>query len=146
MKGLVFLFCLFASSWALVNPNIVQPTGFTKLRTSGQSTLYTIELPSSAHGYQYPPYLLDLQGSRHQIGYDYAALLHDETVTLFTGFIQSLFPSAQDQYLINMFLDYCWDRYVIRIRWFWVICVSVSLRLCSGAFCVFVLIFPSAFL
>lgn len=112
MRGVVLLFSLFVSSFALVTPDITQPTGFTPIRKSGQSTLYVVDLPAS-HSYENPPYLLDLHGSRHQIGWDYAALLFDETVQLYDTFIQSAFPTASDQFLINTFLDYCWDRYLI---------------------------------
>lgn len=124
MKILVVFFSLiiFAQS-ALVSPNIVVPSGYTLLRKSGQSSLYKIEISSTQNSYQDAPYLLDLHGSRHQIGYDFAALLNDEVTQLYTTFMQSMFPQVwflfyivyslpqpQDQYLINTFIDYCWNR------------------------------------
>jgi hypothetical protein len=106
----MIVFCLLiVSTFALVTPDVVVPTNFRTLRKSGASTLYKAELPASEHGYVHDPYLIDLHGTRHQIGYDYAALLNTETVLMYTTFMQSMFPTTEDQFLIDTFIDYCWD-------------------------------------
>ena len=79
-----------------LQPVIVTPTGHTLLRSSNSSTLYQLELPPSngtaGTAYDHPPLLLSLKGTRKQIGYDYAALLHAETSESMTSFLSSLFP------------------------------------------------------
>ena len=44
---------------------------------------------------------VDLHGTRHDIGYDYAALLHNQTLDTFNAFMSSLFPSAKDRQLVR---------------------------------------------
>lgn len=46
------------------------------------------------------PLVLDLHGTRHQIGWDYAALMHTETNEVYMSFISSVFPSSKDQALL----------------------------------------------
>jgi hypothetical protein len=91
-----------------LQPNIVTPLGYNWLRKSNQSTLYKINLPNTRWGYVDPPYLLVLRGSRYQIGYDYATLLHDESLMTLQNFLGALF-NFEEQVMITMFLDYCWN-------------------------------------
>merc|ERR1711943_122444 len=92
---LVVLLALLAVSLALdfdiLMPKMQTPTGFSKMRTSQSSALYQVELASP-----YPsgaPFVLTLQGTRQQIGYDYAALLSTETNDAYTAFLTSVFSS-----------------------------------------------------
>jgi len=98
----------------MVQPTIVVEPTFTQLRTSGQSSLYQIEIPASTpNPYEYKPWLVDLHGARRTIGYDYAALLHAETLQTFSTFLNNIIPSAEDQFLLTTFLDYCWDSFLV---------------------------------
>jgi hypothetical protein len=62
-------------------------------------------------GYAKPPQLVRLKGSRYQIGYDYADLLHGETSAAFTAFMNSEM-NLVDQELLKLFLTFCWDRFL----------------------------------
>ena len=100
-----------SSAVDMVSPTLAIPSSFSALRQSGKSTLYKIELPETTpNSYPTAPLLLDLRGTRQQIGHDYAALLHNETLTVFNNFVSSVFPEYADQVLLSMFLDYCWER------------------------------------
>eukprot|EP01090_Pellita_catalonica_P001670 TRINITY_DN11432_c0_g1_i1.p1 TRINITY_DN11432_c0_g1~~TRINITY_DN11432_c0_g1_i1.p1 ORF type:complete len:519 (+),score=87.78 TRINITY_DN11432_c0_g1_i1:144-1559(+) len=61
-------------------------------------------------GYDHAPYVLDLHGSRHQIGWDYAALTSEQTSYTLTAFMSAVFPSAEDKFLFSTFLDFLWDE------------------------------------
>lgn len=89
---------------------LVTPSGFTLLRTSGSSSLHQVVLPSST---ETPPFLAKLVGTRKQIGFDYAALLHNETVQMYTAFMSSMF-NVSEQALINRFVDYCWTSFLLK--------------------------------
>jgi len=108
---LVLLGFIVSYSYGMVNPTVVTPTSYRALRKSGSSTLYEMVLPPSDNAYEANPYLLDLHGSRFQIGYDYAALLHKETSDLMTLFMNSMF-SEEDQIILTVFIDYCWDSFL----------------------------------
>lgn len=105
-----------ASAVRMVTPAVQAPTGYTKLRSSGQSTLYAIQLPTNdtqpGHSYATPPLVLDLHGTRTQIGYDYAALLHAETVDTMHAFLSTVYPDPKDQALISKFAQFCWDSFL----------------------------------
>jgi hypothetical protein len=77
------------------------------LRSSNQSKLF--QLGNS--GYSVAPFLVKLKGSRSQIGYDYAALLHKESSAAMTSFLQSMFTTTEQEVLL-MFLEYCWDEFL----------------------------------
>jgi hypothetical protein len=93
----------------------VTPIGYNWLRRSNDSTLYTINLPNSTGpvNYAIAPYLLVLRGSRYQIGYDYAALLNQESLATLDNFVSALFNS-EEQLLFFMFVDYLWDTILVR--------------------------------
>jgi len=108
----VFLF--FSVVWGdpnlpVIVPVIITPT-FVFVRSSNNSTLYQSVIDSVE--YADPPYVIDLWGTRQQIGFDYAALLHSETSESMTSFLNSVFPDASDQALILKFTDYCWDSFL----------------------------------
>jgi len=90
----------------------VRPNKFTKLATSGKSALYRVDLPETHIKYDYAPLLLDLHGSRMEIGYDYAALLHEQTEFTFRTFLNSAFPTESEQLILNTFVDYVWDSWL----------------------------------
>ncbi len=54
-----------------------------------------------------------LSGTRKQIGYDYAALLHTQTADAFSTFMQSMF-SATEQLEIRGVLDFLWAKMLVR--------------------------------
>merc|ERR1712000_576605 len=101
----------FVSSSAarVLNTTKAVPTGYKKLKTSGKSAFYEVELPPLPKGMAYdsPPYLLDLHGSRREIGYDYAAMLHEEASYTISSFLESVFPKPQDRLLLVAFFDFC---------------------------------------
>jgi hypothetical protein len=103
-----------ASNVRVLNTTVVDITAFTKLKSSGKSTLYRITVPPLPKGVAYdtPPYLLELHGSRHQIGYDYAALLHDEANYTISTFLESVFPAQDDRLLLTGFFEYCWSAFL----------------------------------
>jgi hypothetical protein len=89
------------------------PSGFTTLRTSGNSTLFEAVLPANATVQQYTwaPLALRLVGSRKQIGHDYAALMHREAAFTLDTFLTTLFPtSPTDRALLLAFVDFCWNE------------------------------------
>jgi hypothetical protein len=89
------------------------PTGFVVKRKSGNSTLFESVLPPNATkiAYTYAPLALRLVGSRKQIGYDYAALMHEEASFTLDTFLAALFPtSAADRALLVAFVDFCWSE------------------------------------
>jgi hypothetical protein len=89
---------------------LVTPSSFAPLRTSGASSLHQIILPSST---ETPPFLVKLVGTRQQIGYDYAALLHNETISMYASFMGSMF-NASEQLVLNEFVDYCWTNFLLK--------------------------------
>lgn len=116
------LLCLsayfFPFSDALVNPTIVSPIGYMFQGRSGNSTLYQMNIPNSPWAYQYPPYLLNLQvippsffsllfilshlqGTRYQIGYDYAVLMHEQSISSLEGFMAYLFTDREQILVCN---------------------------------------------
>uniref|UniRef100_A0A6B2L267 Phospholipase B-like n=1 Tax=Arcella intermedia TaxID=1963864 RepID=A0A6B2L267_9EUKA len=99
-----------SASPPLIKPTVVVPQDFKLLRTSGKSALYEVEIAGAP--YQTAPYLLDLRGSRRDVGYDAAALMHNESSTMFGLFMSSMWPSWEDQLLINTFIDYCWSSFL----------------------------------
>jgi len=104
-----------ASAVRMVTPFVETPKGYTHLATSGNSSLYQVELASSSMpGQQYStaPCVVDLHGTHFEIGYDYAALLHTQTADTFRSFLTSIYPSSQDQELIMKFADFCWDSWL----------------------------------
>jgi hypothetical protein len=109
------LFGLLCVAAMTLLPTTVQvPSGYTKLRSSRNSALYSIELPSGGLNYEYAPYLLTLSGSHMQIGYDYAALLSNETSATFQAFMDSVFPQLEDQLLLTAFIDLCWSSFLLK--------------------------------
>merc|ERR1712000_68580 len=106
----------FVSSSAarVLNTTKAVPTGYKKLKTSGKSAFYEVELPPLPKGMAYdsPPYLLDLHGSRREIGYDYAAMLHEEASYTISSFLESVFPKPQDRLLLVAFFDFCWTEFL----------------------------------
>ena len=66
----VFLCFLFVGVvTANFKPLIARIDGFTLLRANNRSALYKVN--SNASDYDYAPLLIDLLGSRYQMGYDY---------------------------------------------------------------------------
>ncbi len=114
LSGFLFLFyCVLICSALnppLVSPVLTTPLSYTKLRTSGSSALFTIDLPENA-SYPVAPYLVELVGSRHQIGYDYAALLHTETITAFSVFANYMWNQTEQAKLFP-FLDWLFDDFL----------------------------------
>jgi hypothetical protein len=103
----------------MLEPKIEAPSGFTALRHSNNSTLYRVNVPKSASAggragatgsgnYTENPYLVTLRGTRHDVGYDYAALLHTESAYTLNAFLNAVFPKKEDQTLLLLFIDYCW--------------------------------------
>lgn len=88
--------------------NLVVPSSFPVLRTSGASSLHQIVIPDST---EVSPFLVKLVGTRSQIGYDYAFLLHNETVNMYSSFMNSMFNSSE-QAVLNQFVDYCWENFL----------------------------------
>ena len=59
---LLVLQLLPATAEAVVQPHVAPVTGYVKLRSFNQSTLYHIMADDD---YDYPPLLIDLKGSRY---------------------------------------------------------------------------------
>lgn len=109
-------FASFGLCVKMLNPEVVIPNGFVKLRSSGESVLYQMTLPASPthQDYANAPYVADLRGSHYQIGYDYAALLHNETSYELFIFQQSLSLNESEQEQLNRFLDWMWKKFLSR--------------------------------
>jgi len=105
-------FCLLGLGLARppLPATLVSPSGFNQLRTSGASSLYQIVVPSSSEP---APFLVKLVGNRTQVGYDYAALLHNETAAMYSSFMSSMF-SPKEQAVLNNFVDYCWSSFLLK--------------------------------
>lgn len=70
-----------ARVWVLTNTFHLRALCCSAIKTSGNSTLYRIDLPTAKNPgefYSEPPYVVSLKGTRRQIGFDYAALLNAE--------------------------------------------------------------------
>lgn len=63
--------------------------------------------------YEYAPYLVDLQGTHYGIGFDYAALLHNETSFELTTFEGSLGLDDAGAALVNKFIDWLWFQFLL---------------------------------
>ena len=75
--ALMILVTCSTASW--VGYTVATPSGFTPVATSGNSTFYTVDAPSTVapnFGYDSPVYLLVLQGSHYDMGYVLNVLLH----------------------------------------------------------------------
>ena len=94
----------------LLQPTIVRPKSMNLLRNSGKSSLFSVELPENT--YPTTPFLIELVGTRTQIGYDYASLLHNETINAFTTFMNSMY-SPEEQVKLMSFVDWCWDKFLM---------------------------------
>eukprot|EP00462_Mataza_sp_D1_P011077 CAMPEP_0175152558 /NCGR_PEP_ID=MMETSP0087-20121206/19184_1 /TAXON_ID=136419 /ORGANISM="Unknown Unknown, Strain D1" /LENGTH=525 /DNA_ID=CAMNT_0016439011 /DNA_START=17 /DNA_END=1594 /DNA_ORIENTATION=+ len=109
----LFLHLQLVVAVEMLNPEVVVPSGYTKLRSSKASSLYQVELPSpptSGFGYATPPLLVDLRGTHKQIGFDYASLLHNETSDTFTTFQATFGLKPQQLDELNGFIDWLWTR------------------------------------
>eukprot|EP00662_Eupelagonemidae_sp_cell21_P052489 gene52489-53988_t len=89
---------------------IATPNGFSLLRRSGLSALYTVDLPQ--------PYgmgdvlLAQLTGDRREIGRAYAQLLGNETIDTMQRFAAAQFKSAVESALFMDFADWLWSRFL----------------------------------
>jgi hypothetical protein len=111
---------LVASSAAAgVKPRTVPVTiadvsGFEFLAAANASSLYAFNQSDASVGYEHAPLLVKLVGSRHQIGYDYAALLGAQTSSTYNTFLGAL--TGNDTVAIAKlakFIDYLWDSYYV---------------------------------
>ena len=91
---------------------VPDPT-YSLMRSAGNTTAASALYAMGNTGYAKSPMLLRLKGSRTQIGHDYAMLLHTETSEAFKAFMNSILNSV-DQTLLNLFLDFCWDRFLMK--------------------------------
>lgn len=91
----------------MVSPSVVPRPGYSLVARLEGSAVWRV----TGSGYEVAPYLVRLRGNRTQVGYHYAALLHQQTSAAFTAFYNSLF-SPFEQQLLNLFLDFCWDRFL----------------------------------
>lgn len=83
----IHLFLVVAS--ADVGYQISSVNSFKAYRASNESTLYTAQLEiANAYGL-WPVYLLDLHGSRFQMGYDYGVMLANE-IKMGWDFLQNM--------------------------------------------------------
>lgn len=99
------------SSINMLQGNIVSIKGYTKLRSSNASSLYQMNL-NGDHSYQWAPLLVDLHGSRRQIGYDYAALLHSEANDTLRSFMADIIRKPSERLLFETFVDYAWKHWL----------------------------------
>ncbi|EDQ85377.1 uncharacterized protein MONBRDRAFT_38890 [Monosiga brevicollis MX1] len=81
---------LLGSSTAYFKPDLQSAYNFTVLKTYNKSTLYRIEANSS---YDNAPLLVDLHGSRYEMGYAYGAMMADEVMFVYNAFLDSLLSS-----------------------------------------------------
>jgi hypothetical protein len=78
--------------------------------TYNASSLYTIQTNATS-AYTTTPLLLDLHGTREEIGYAYAALMHDATSYTYTSFMNSVIPNVTDQAKLDQFIDWIWTHF-----------------------------------
>ncbi len=94
-----FFFC-FSFVALQINPSISVGSNAHVVKTSGSSKLFRIRNT----GYAVDPYLIKLKGSRHDIGRDYAALLHKESSDAMTAFLNSIFAPEEQVKCKNLYL------------------------------------------
>lgn len=95
----------------LTGYGIVEPAGFSVLRTSGQSALYEVLLPQGSSFASGPVLLANLTGDREELGRAYAELLGDEAIDSWDLLMKNFLgdrPIAKA--LIVRFLDWLWSR------------------------------------
>jgi hypothetical protein len=110
LLSLALLLALSCDAVSFVPFEVVAPTGFKLLRRSANSSLFEVQLPTTTRvQYTDLPMVLSLSGSRKQVGYDYAALLHVEASETIGMFLSSLGLTATEQSLLTAFLDFTWD-------------------------------------
>jgi hypothetical protein len=90
--ALCALVCLIVgTAFAQVGYKVAVPTGYTPVKKSGQSTLYTVDV---ATDYDAPIYLLDLRGDHYAQGYDYGYLAGNLVVKVYDSFLGSMLGSG----------------------------------------------------
>jgi hypothetical protein len=80
-----------ASSLADVGYKVAVPTGYTVVKKSGQSTLYTVDVQTD---YDAPIYLLDVRGDHYSQGFDYGYLAGKLIVKVYDSFLGSMLGSG----------------------------------------------------
>lgn len=95
---------------SMLEPTVTIPKSFSLLRTSGASSLYTIDASNTT--YDSSPLLLKLEGNHTTIGYDYAALLHEEASDTIQSFLNDLASTVAEQSMIIAFIDYLWEEFL----------------------------------
>jgi len=84
---------------------------YSVLQKSNNSTLYEIVLPEGAQ-YDYAPLLVDLHGSRYQMGYDYGYLLGKKVEQNQVLFLHSIMPNFAEQEALILLLDWQWKDFL----------------------------------
>eukprot|EP00163_Fabomonas_tropica_P025887 TRINITY_DN4578_c0_g2_i1.p1 TRINITY_DN4578_c0_g2~~TRINITY_DN4578_c0_g2_i1.p1 ORF type:complete len:554 (+),score=148.91 TRINITY_DN4578_c0_g2_i1:61-1722(+) len=108
----VLLACVSGSDATTPSFKMANVTAYTQLKTSNASTLYAV----NTTGYDTPIYLIDLSGSRTQIGYDYGIMVApwiEANYKALLGFILGTSLKAEaEQAILGLFMDWQWDKYL----------------------------------
>eukprot|EP00118_Oscarella_pearsei_P024914 m.307108 g.307108 ORF g.307108 m.307108 type:complete len:499 (+) comp41908_c0_seq1:30-1526(+) len=111
---LVAAFCSIAQA-AGPKISVADVRDYTKVTSCGNSTLYQI-VANETTSYKIAPYLLELVGTRYDIGYAYGYLVADQIEKSYVTFLKSQLGSHwYDDALIDAIsiaLDWQWDNYL----------------------------------
>ena len=126
MRSALFAAAIATTVFAVAAPSTLGvdmrvPTGFTKLRAYNESSLHSIDLPSSPSGgsatrpaYTTAPYVLRLKGTRYDVGYAYAELMAEATSDTYTSFLGHITDGNKTmQDALGKFSQYLWDSFYV---------------------------------
>lgn len=117
MRAAVALLLVAATHAHNVGFTIEEPTGF-KVVSSGAhgGSLSVVELATSAYAAEAPPYLLRLEGSRYEMGYDLGLLFGEQSVANYESLLKAILGSSTleplEEDALAAFLDWQWDDFM----------------------------------
>lgn len=93
---------------------IIENVQFKQTGSSGQSAVYRLYPPAGYTGgsYEQPPYFVRLQGSRNQMGRDYATLVGADTIAAYDAVLQKANVSLADRELLEGFGSDQWHNWL----------------------------------
>jgi len=99
-----------------VGYKVTEATSYTEVGNSGNSTLYIAQLADPEFDYDWPVYVLDLHGSRFQMGYDYGVLWGAKIAPMYWAFLEKIIgDSYEDQFVEEVLgpaLDWQWEGWL----------------------------------
>ncbi|KNC55383.1 uncharacterized protein AMSG_11041 [Thecamonas trahens ATCC 50062] len=116
VSALVMLALVVAATGSWVGYSTAIPEGYALQASHNASRLYTVTAPQGVaenFGYDSPVYLLVLEGSHYQMGYDYGALVGQKVLDLASLFLHNLVSkNAVVQAAVREFCVWQYDAFL----------------------------------